>query len=59
MSLCNISKDFLKKTGLNGYVYDFSVGYNTSDISDIWDIQKKITEKNMKWYIWMLEFLLK
>ena len=30
--LGNISKDFsvdnMKKTGLNGYVYDFSVGYN-------------------------------
>lgn len=39
----NISNKFTidnmkKKTVLNGYVYGFSVVYNTIDISDIWDI---------------------
>ena len=38
----NISKDFsvdsMKKTGWNRYVYDFSVGYNIIDTSNIIDI---------------------
>ena len=37
LCLGNISKDFsvdyIKKTGLNGYVYDFSVDYNIIDTS--------------------------
>ena len=43
-SLClgNISKDFtvdkMTKTGLNWYKYDWSVEYNTSDVSDIVEI---------------------
>ena len=28
-----------KKTGFNGYVYDFSVGYDATDIEDIDDIK--------------------
>ena len=44
MCLGNISKDFtidnMKKSGLNGYVYDFSVDYNTIDVSDIIHIYK-------------------
>ena len=49
-SLClgNISKDSLqdnmKKTGLKGYVYDFSTDYDA--ISDILDIHKYLMEKN-------------
>ena len=48
-SLClsNISKDFTInniKNGLNGYVHDFSVGYNTIDVSDILDIHKYLTK---------------
>ena len=39
LRLGNISKDFsvdnMKKTGLNGYVYDFSVDYNTIAVDDI------------------------
>ena len=35
----NISKDFsvanLKKTGLKGYVYDFTVDYNAIAVDDI------------------------
>ena len=45
-TLCleNISKYFtandMKETELNGYVYDFSVDYDTIDISDIVNIYK-------------------
>ena len=48
--LGNISKDFLvdnmKKTGLNGYVYDFSVDYDAIAIDDILDIHKYLMKKN-------------
>ena len=41
LCLGNISKDFLvdnmKKTGLNGYVYDFSVHYDAIAVDDILD----------------------
>ena len=46
----NISKDWsvnnLKKTGLKGYVYDFSVDYDGIEVSDILDIHKYLMEKN-------------
>ena len=51
-SLClgNISKDWstdnMKKTGLKGYVYDFSTDYGYSPISDIVDIHRYLIEKN-------------
>lgn len=42
--LSNIWKDFtndtMKKTGLNGYVYNFSVNFNVVDESSILNIQK-------------------
>ena len=42
LCLGNISKgwftDNMKKTGFNGYVYDFSVDYDAPDIDDIKDI---------------------
>ena len=48
--LGNISKDFsvgnMKKTGLNGYVYDFSVDYDVIAVGDILDIHKYLMEKN-------------
>ena len=44
LCLGNISKDWstdnMKKTGFNGYVYDFSVDYDATDIDDIQDIHK-------------------
>ena len=44
LCLGNISKDFsednMKKTGLNGYVYDFSVNYDAIAVDDILDIHK-------------------
>ena len=48
--LANISKDFsvdnMKKTGLNGYVYDFSVDYDAIAVDNILDIHKYLMEKN-------------
>ena len=50
LCLGNISKDFsvdnIKKTGLNGYVYDFSVDYDAIAVDDILDIHKYLMEKN-------------
>ena len=54
-SLCsgNISKDWsidnMKKSGFNGYAYDFSVDYNVTDVDDIKDIHKYLMKK-YKWY---------
>ena len=51
-SLClgNISKDWtddnMKKTGYNGYIYDFSTNYNAIATSDILDIHKYLMTKN-------------
>ena len=48
--LGNISKDWsvdnMKKTRLNGYVYDFSVDNDTADVDDIKDIHKYLMKKN-------------
>ena len=41
----------MKKTGLNGYVYDFSVDYDAISVNDILNIHKYLMEKeqyNMK-----------
>ena len=50
LCLGNISKDFsidkMKETGLNGYVYDFSVDYDDIGVDDILDIHKYLMEKN-------------
>ena len=51
-SLClgNISKDWsqdnMKKTGFNGYIYDFSTDYNAVTISDIQNIHRYLMKKN-------------
>ena len=37
----------MKKTGLNRYVYDFSVDYDAIAVDDILDIYKYLMEK--KW----------
>ena len=48
--LGNISKDFstsnMKKTGFNGYIYDFSVDYNSIDVDHMKDIHKYLMKKN-------------
>ena len=36
----------MKKTGFNGYVYDFSVDYDAISVSNILDIHKYLMEKN-------------
>ena len=50
LCLGNISKhwtvDNLKKTGLNGYVYDFSADYDARAVDDILDIPKYLMKKN-------------
>ena len=50
LCLGNISKDFsvdnIKKTGLNGYLYDFSVDYDAIAVDDILDIHKYLMDKN-------------
>ena len=36
----------MKRTGFTGYVYDFSVDYNATDVDDIKDIHKYLTKKS-------------
>ena len=36
----------MKKTGLYGYVYDFSVDYDAIAVADILDIHKYLMKKN-------------
>ena len=51
-SLCfgNISKDWsqdtMKKTGFNGYIYDFSSDYNAITVPNIQDIHKYLMKKS-------------
>ena len=46
----SISKEFpvdnMKKTGLNNYIYDFSVDFNIFDTSNIIDIYKYLIKKH-------------
>ena len=56
LCLGNISKDWsidnMKKTGLKGFVYDFSVDYDAVAVSDILDIHKHLMGKNkIKQYV--------
>ena len=50
LCLENISKkwivDNMKRTGFNGYVYDFSVDYNAIVLDDISGIHKNLMKKN-------------
>ena len=50
LCLGKISKDWsvgnMKKTGLTGYVYDFSVDYNAVTLDDIKDIHNFLIKKN-------------
>ena len=50
LCLGKISKDWstdnTKKTDFNGYVYEFSVDYDATDIDDIKDIRKYLMKKN-------------
>ena len=48
--LGNVPKDWstdnIKRTGFNGYVYDFSVDYDAINVDDIKNIHKYLMEKN-------------
>ena len=50
LCLGNISKDLsidnMKKTGFNGYVFDFSVDYDATSVDNIKDIHKCLMKKN-------------
>ena len=50
LCLGNISKDWsvdnMKKIGFNGYVYDFSVDYDSIAVDDIENIYKYLMRKN-------------
>ena len=50
LCLGNISKDWtrdnIKKTGLNRYVYDFSAGYDAIAVDDTFDIHKYLMKKD-------------
>ena len=50
LCLGKISKDWsgdnMKNTGFNGYVYDFSVDYDATDVDDIKDIHKYLMKQN-------------
>ena len=50
LCLENISKDWsadnMKKVGFNGYVYDFIVNYDATDVDNIKDIHKYLMKKN-------------
>ena len=50
LCLGNISKDWsidnMKRTGFTGYVDDFSLDYDVTDVDDIKNIHKYLIEKN-------------
>ena len=50
LCLGNISEDWsvdnMKKTGFNGYVYDFSADYGAIEVDDIKNIYKYLMRKN-------------
>ena len=49
LCLGNVSKDWsvdnMKKTGFNGYVYDFSVDYDAVAVDDILEIHRYLIKK--------------
>ena len=59
LCLGNASKEFTadntKKTGLNGYVYNFSVDYDPIAVDDILDIHNYLVKKNDIMYIKCLD----
>ena len=49
LCLGDVSKDFsasnMKETGFNGYIYDFSIDYNSIDVNHMKDIHKYLMKK--------------
>ena len=50
LCLGNVSKDFsaskMKKSWFNGYIYDFSIDYDSIDVDDIKNIHRYLMKKN-------------
>ena len=47
MCFGSTTKDFsIDESGLNEYVYEFSVDYGSTDVDDILDIHKYLKKKN-------------
>ena len=42
----NWSTDNMKRTGFSGYIYDFSVDYDATDVDDIKNIHQYLMKKN-------------
>ena len=53
MCLGNITAINMKKTGLNGYVYGFSIDYNIIDNIDIIDTHKYLIKKHDINNVWI------
>ena len=62
LCLGNISKDFsvdnMKKTGLNGYIYDFSVDYDAIAVDDMLQVLNKKEWYSIKCLDLLKKFLL-
>ena len=43
-----LAVDNMRKTGLKGYFYDFSIDYDANAVTDLLDIHKYEKEKEMK-----------
>ena len=49
----------MKKTGFNGYVYDFSVDYGATDVDDIKNIHKYLMKKKMLYSMYKMFWFIK
>ena len=43
-----VARQYKKKTGFNGYIYNFSTDYNAITVSDIIEIHKYLMKKKKK-----------
>ena len=44
-----VARQYKKKTGFNGYIYNFSTDYNAITVSDIIEIHKYLMKKKKKY----------
>ena len=47
----------MKKIGFNGYVYDFSVGYDDIEINNIKHIHKSLMKKNNNYKMFLTRLM--
>ena len=47
--------DDMEKTGLNGYVYDFSVDFDVTPVDDILDIHRYLMKKHDRNNVWIFQ----